>query len=238
MRAKADGYTILMGHMGTHAVSVSLYPNLAYKPDVDFEPIGVVIEVPIVIVARKNFPANDLKEFMAYVRTNAAKLNMAHAGVGSNIFNFGLLLNSLLGVRPTLVPFTGAGPATNALLSGQVDYMCNGVPESGSHIQAGMLKLMQSGPPNVTRPFRMSRPRKRLGCQNFKRHLGLRCLPPRARRNRFVTRSAMPSTKHWMTRACVSVCSTSAPIYRPRPHEVSSHSRYWLRAKLPAGRQS
>src|SRR5215813_6975958 len=68
MRAKADGYTILMGHMGTHAVSVSLYPNLAYKPDVDFEPIGVVIEVPVVIVARNNFPANDLKEFMAYVR--------------------------------------------------------------------------------------------------------------------------------------------------------------------------
>jgi tripartite-type tricarboxylate transporter receptor subunit TctC len=107
MRAKADGYTILIGHMGTHAVSVSLYPNLAYKPDVDFEAIGVVIEVPIVVVAKKNFPANDLKEFMAYVRANAAKLNMAHAGVGSNVFNFGLLLNSLLGVRPTLVPFTG-----------------------------------------------------------------------------------------------------------------------------------
>ena len=145
MRAKADGYTILMGHMGTHAVSVSLYPNLAYKPDVDFEPIGVVIEVPVVIVARNNFPANDLKEFMAYVRANAAKLNMAHAGVGSNIFNFGLLLNSLLGARPTLVPFTGAGPATNALLSGQVDYMCDGVPESGSHIQARMLKAYAVG---------------------------------------------------------------------------------------------
>src|SRR5206468_9491963 len=66
MRAKADGYTILMGHIGTHAFSASLYPNLAYKPDVDFEPIGVVIEVPIVVVAKKNFPANDLKEFMAY----------------------------------------------------------------------------------------------------------------------------------------------------------------------------
>jgi tripartite-type tricarboxylate transporter receptor subunit TctC len=145
MRAKADGYTILIGHMGTHAVSVSLYPNLAYKPDVDFEAIGVVIEVPIVVVAKKNFPANDLKEFMAYVRANAAKLNMAHAGVGSNVFNFGLLLNSLLGVRPTLVPFTGTGPATNALLSGQVDYMCNGVPETGSHIQAGMLKAYAVG---------------------------------------------------------------------------------------------
>src|SRR5262245_11281964 len=144
MRAKADGYTILMGHMGTHAVSVSLYPNLAYKPDVDFEPIGVVIEATVLVV-RKNFPANDLKEFMAYVRTNAAKLHMAHAGVGSNTFNFGLLLNSLLGVRPTLVPFTGTGPATNALLSGQVDYMINGVPETGSHIQAGMLKAYAVG---------------------------------------------------------------------------------------------
>ena len=61
MRANADGYTILMGHMGTHAVSVSLYPNLAYRPDVDFEPIGVVVEFPIVLVARKDFPANDLK---------------------------------------------------------------------------------------------------------------------------------------------------------------------------------
>ena len=60
MRANADGYTILMGHMGTHAVSVSLYPNLAYRPDIDFEPIGVVVEFPIVLVARKDFPANDL----------------------------------------------------------------------------------------------------------------------------------------------------------------------------------
>ena len=145
MRANADGYTILMGHMGTHAVSVSLYPNLAYRPDIDFEPIGVVVEFPIVLVARKDFPANDLKEFMAYVKANAAKLNMAHGGVGSNVFNFGLLFNSLLGVKPTLVPFTGTGPATNALLSGQVDYMCDGIPEAGAHIQAGTLKAFAIG---------------------------------------------------------------------------------------------
>jgi tripartite-type tricarboxylate transporter receptor subunit TctC len=70
---------------------------------------------------------------------------MAHGGVGSNVFNFGLLFNSLLGVRPTLVPFTGTGPATNALLSGQVDYMCNGIPEAGPHIQAGTLKAFAVG---------------------------------------------------------------------------------------------
>jgi tripartite-type tricarboxylate transporter receptor subunit TctC len=67
MRANPDGYTIQMGHMGTHAVSVSLYPNLAYRPDVDFEPIGLVVEQPTLIVARRDFPAKDLKEFAAYV---------------------------------------------------------------------------------------------------------------------------------------------------------------------------
>src|SRR5262249_50787268 len=113
---KADGYTILMGHIGTHAFSASLYPNLAYKPDVDFEPIGVAVEMPEFIVARKDFPANDLKEFITYVKANAENLNMAHAGVGSITFTFGLLLNSLLGVKPTTVPFSGVAPATAALL--------------------------------------------------------------------------------------------------------------------------
>ena len=122
-RAKSDGYTILMGHIGTHAFSVSLYPDLAYNPDVDFEPIGMVVETPVFIVARKDLPPKDLKEFVAYAKANAEKLNMAHAGVGSTTFVFGLLLNSLLGVKPTMVPFNGAAPAMNALVGGQVDYM-------------------------------------------------------------------------------------------------------------------
>jgi Tripartite tricarboxylate transporter family receptor len=124
MRAKPDGYTIQVGHTGTHAFSVSFYPNLAFKPDVDFEPIGMVAEQPLLIVARKDFPPKDLKEFIAYVKTNSEKLNMAHAGVGSLIFTFGLLLNSMMGVKPTLVPFNGGAPAMNALVGGQVDYMC------------------------------------------------------------------------------------------------------------------
>jgi tripartite-type tricarboxylate transporter receptor subunit TctC len=140
MRANPDGHTIEIGHMGTHAVSVSLYPNLAYNPEVDFEPIGMVIEFPELIVARRDFPPKDLKEFVAYVKANAEKLNMAHAGVGSNAFNFGLALNSLLGVKPTLVPFGGTGPAANALVGGQVDYMLNGIAEVGSQVQAGTLK--------------------------------------------------------------------------------------------------
>jgi tripartite-type tricarboxylate transporter receptor subunit TctC len=145
MRANPDGYTIEMGHMGTHAVSVLLYPNLAYKPDVDFEPIGIVVELPQLIVARKDFPPKNLKEFVAYVKANAEKLNMAHAGVGSGGFTFGLLLNSLLGVKPTMVPFNGAAPAVNALLGGQVDYMCLGIAEVGPQLQGGTIKAYAIG---------------------------------------------------------------------------------------------
>jgi hypothetical protein len=91
----------------------------------------LVVEQPILIVARKDFPPKDLQEFVAYVKANAEKLNMAHAGVGSNVFNFGLVLNSVLGVRPTMVPFGGAGPAVNALVGGQVDYMSAAIARPG-----------------------------------------------------------------------------------------------------------
>jgi tripartite-type tricarboxylate transporter receptor subunit TctC len=87
MHAKPDGHVILMGHVGTHAVAVSLYPHLAYKPDTDFEPISVVVELPDLIVARRDFPPKDLGEFVAFVRANSEKLNMAHGGIGSNAFN-------------------------------------------------------------------------------------------------------------------------------------------------------
>ena len=140
MRAEPDGYTILMGQMGTHAAAVALYPNLAYKPDVDFEPIGMVSSYASVIVARKDFPPKDLKEFVAYVKANAGKLNMSHAGVGSTFFTTCLMLNSILGVKPALVPFNGGAPAMNALMGGQVDYMCADVLTAGPQVQAGSVK--------------------------------------------------------------------------------------------------
>jgi tripartite-type tricarboxylate transporter receptor subunit TctC len=130
-----------MGHIGTHAFSVALYPHLAYRPQADFEPIGTVIETHNLIVARKDFPADDLKEFMTYVKANAEKLNMAHAGVGSNSYGIGLMFNSLLGVRPTIVPFNGTAPATTALLGGQIDYMMCSIADFGAHIQSGAVKV-------------------------------------------------------------------------------------------------
>jgi len=140
MRATPDGYTIEMGHIGTHAISVWLYPNLAYKPDVDFEPIGLAMEQPLLIVARKDFPPRNLEEFVAYVKANSEKLNMAHAGVGSILYSFGLMFNSILGVKPTLVPFNGGGPVTTALLAGQVDYTCGAITDVGHQVQSGALK--------------------------------------------------------------------------------------------------
>jgi tripartite-type tricarboxylate transporter receptor subunit TctC len=140
MRARPDGYTILMGSTATHAFSVSFYPDLAYKPDVDFEPIGALLELPYFIGARKDLPPRDLKEFIAYVKGNAEKLNVGHAGVGSNNFTYTLLLNSLIGVRPTMVPFTGGAPAANALIGGQIDYMLNTISDVGQQVQAGTIK--------------------------------------------------------------------------------------------------
>jgi tripartite-type tricarboxylate transporter receptor subunit TctC len=140
MRAEPDGYTILMGHVGTHAVAVSLYPNLAYKPDVDFEPIGLVSEFPMLIVARKDFPPNDLKEFVAYVKANHAKLNVGHAGIGSVFFITSLLLDSILQIKPTMVPFNGGLPAMNALVAGQVDYLLADATTGAPQIDAGKIK--------------------------------------------------------------------------------------------------
>ena len=140
MRARPDGYTILMGHTGTHAFSVSFYPNLAYEPDVDFEPIGAVGETPELIVARKDIPPRDMKEFIAYAKGNAEKLNVGHAGVGSLTFTYALLLNSQLGVKPTMVPFTGAAPAANALIGGQIDYMLDAISDVGQRVRAGTIK--------------------------------------------------------------------------------------------------
>jgi len=147
MRAPADGYNIIMGHMGTHAAAVPLYPKLAYHPTKNFEPIGLAAGTPILIVARKDFPAKDLKEFIAHVKANNDKMNMAHAGVGSVSFTSCLLLNSLLNVKPTMIPFQGTGPALNALVGGQVDYMCDQIVNLVPQIQAGNINAFAIGTP-------------------------------------------------------------------------------------------
>ncbi len=139
-QAAPDGYGIMMGHMGTHGAAPAVYPHLKYDPTKDFAPVGLAAGTPILIVARKDFPPKDLKEFMAYLKANAAKLNEAHAGAGSVSFTTCSLLYSLAGAEAARVAYRGTGPALNDLVSGQVDFMCDQIVNLVPQIQAGTIK--------------------------------------------------------------------------------------------------
>ncbi len=144
-RAAADGYIIVMGHMGTHAAAPSLYPNLQYDPVNDFEPIGLAAGTPVLILAKKDLPPKDFKEFVAYVKANEKTINMAHAGVGSVSFTTCLLLNNILKVKPTSIPYQGTGPSMNALVGGQVDYMCDQIVNAVPQVLGGTIKAYAIG---------------------------------------------------------------------------------------------
>ena len=139
-KSAPDGYTLLSGHLGTNALAPAFYPNLGYDPQKDFAPIGVSAEYPEVMVVRKDFPANTLQEFIAYAKANPDKLNAGHAGLGSVSYAGCLLLNAAIGIKPTMVPFTGTAPVINAMLTGQIDYECDPVLGPLGQIQAGNLK--------------------------------------------------------------------------------------------------
>ena len=141
-RAAADGYTILSGHLGTNALAPAFYPNLGYDPQKDFEPIGLSAEYPELLVVRKDFPANNLKEFVAYAKSNEGKLNAGHAGLGSVSYIGCLLLNTAIGIKPTMVPFTGTAPVLTAMLAGEIDYECDPVLGTLSQVRAGAVKAL------------------------------------------------------------------------------------------------
>jgi tripartite-type tricarboxylate transporter receptor subunit TctC len=112
-QAAADGYTIMLGNMGTHGAAPAQYPNLKYDPTKDFTPIGLAAGAPAVIVTRRDFPANNLKEFVDYVRKNQDKVNEAHAGVGSQMHTFCTLLQSIMGTKS---PFSDVGLSGTPLM--------------------------------------------------------------------------------------------------------------------------
>jgi tripartite-type tricarboxylate transporter receptor subunit TctC len=145
MRAPPDGYTLMMGHMGTHGAAVALYPNLAYRPDTDFEPISMAVGMPVLILGRTGLPAHSLPEFIADARSSQAPMHMAHAGLGSVSYASCLMLNAIIGIHPTMTPFQGTGPAMNALAAGRVDYMCDQIVSALPKIQAGLVKAYATG---------------------------------------------------------------------------------------------
>jgi len=139
-QAAADGYTIMMGHMGTHGAAPALYPKLRYDPTKDFAPIGMAAGTPILIVARKDYPAKNLQEFIARLKSEQDKANEAHAGVGSVSFTTCTMFNVMNGIKPTRVPYTGTGPVINDMIGGKVDYACDQIVNLVTQIQGGNIR--------------------------------------------------------------------------------------------------
>ncbi|MDO9283723.1 MAG: tripartite tricarboxylate transporter substrate-binding protein, partial [Aquabacterium sp.] len=123
-RAAPDGYTFLIHHNGM-ATAPALYRKLAYNPVTDFEHVGNVVDVPMTLIAKKDLPPKNVAELIPFVKANAAKINLANAGLGAVSHLCGTLFQQSLGVTLTTVPFQGTGPALNALLGGQVDLLCD-----------------------------------------------------------------------------------------------------------------
>jgi len=139
-KATSDGYTILIHHIGM-ATAPALYRKLPFNPITDLEPIGLINEVPMTLVAKQDFPPKDLKELIAYVKANKDKVNYANAGIGAASHLCGMLFMSAIQTDVTTVPYNGTGPAMNDLLGGQVDFMCDQTTNTTSQIKAGKIKV-------------------------------------------------------------------------------------------------
>jgi len=135
-----DGYTIFFHHIG-FSTAPSLYRKLPYDTIKDFEPIGLIGDVAMTLVARKDFPAKNLKELIAYVKANKDKVNLANAGLGAASHLCGMLFMSAIETEFTTIPYKGTGPAMNDLLGGQVDFMCDQTSNTISQIKAGKIKV-------------------------------------------------------------------------------------------------
>lgn len=123
-KARPDGYQLLLGTAGTHAYAPTLYKNLPYNSVSDFAPVGLVAEVPTILVVRKNLPLNSFQEFIAYAKVNQAKMQYGSAGVGSGTHLACALLNATLGINVTHVPYRGGSQVFQDLIGGRLDYWC------------------------------------------------------------------------------------------------------------------
>lgn len=137
--AQPDGHTLLLIHISA-ATNPALYPNLKYDQTKDFEPIGLVVELPSAFVAKKAFPATNFSEFVAYVKANKDKVNYAHAGIGSASHLCGLLFSAAIDTKFTQVAYRGTGPVMNDLIGGQVDFTCDQAVNVVSNVSAGAIK--------------------------------------------------------------------------------------------------
>jgi tripartite-type tricarboxylate transporter receptor subunit TctC len=136
-RAAPDGYTMVMGNLGTHAASLGIYGSLPYDPRTDFEPVILVASTPMVLVTRKTLPVRTLDDVIAWAKANKGKATMGSAGVGSISHLTLLLFNHLTGADLAHVPYRGLSEATNDLLGGQIDTLFDQVVTATPHILSG-----------------------------------------------------------------------------------------------------
>ena len=151
LRAPADGYTLLIHHIGL-ATAPALYKKLSYKPE-DLQFLGLINEAPSTLIGKQELPAANFADLRKYIAANGGKVNLANAGVGSASHLCGLMLQSALKSDMTFVPYKGTGPAMNDLLGGQVDLMCEQATNSTPQIEAKKVKAF-----GVTSPQRMKVP--------------------------------------------------------------------------------
>jgi putative tricarboxylic transport membrane protein len=138
-KAAPDGYQLLLMHIG-FATAPALYRTLQYDASKDFEPVGLVVDVPMTVIAKADFPANDIAGLINYVKANKSKVTYANAGIGSASHLCGLVFLSAIQADLTTIPYKGTAPAMNDLLGGQVDFMCDQTTNTTGQIKAGKVK--------------------------------------------------------------------------------------------------
>jgi tripartite-type tricarboxylate transporter receptor subunit TctC len=140
--ARPDGYTMVLGTVGTHAQGQTLYKHPLYNSVTDFTPVGLIAEVPIVLLVRKDLPAKDLKEFVAYAKANQGKMQFGSAGAGSATHLGCVVLNTAMGTNITHVPYKGTGPAMQDLVAGRIDFLCEIITTAKPQIDGGNVRAL------------------------------------------------------------------------------------------------
>jgi tripartite-type tricarboxylate transporter receptor subunit TctC len=149
-KAAPDGYTFVLGSVGTHAQNQTLYKTPAYDSQKDFEPVALVSELPLLLVTKRDLPANDLQEFIAYAKANAGQLQFGSAGVGSAVHLGCVLFNAAAGIQATHIPYRGGGPAMQDLVAGRIDYTCNIITSALPNVKSSQIKAVANLAPKRT----------------------------------------------------------------------------------------
>ena len=230
-KAAPDGYTLGISGSGTHAAVEQLYANPPYRA-LDFESVGLVNTTPVVIVGKKVFPPDTLQELVAYLRANEKTVTEADAGVGSVSHLACSVFHSLIGIKPTVVSYRGTPQATQDVLAGNVDFLCNQIVNIVEHAKAGSLKAYAVTGETRSAMLRMFRPPPRRDCRTSSSRSGMASPRPRAPRRRSWRSSTRRCRWPWTIRSWSSglPISDTTSLRRNsvhRPHSKNSCARRW-----------